>query len=82
MMGLMGKWWKQGRSAIPQTLNQADMIRLLAANGWTQESGGKHQVKMTKSGHRPITLPDHKRRDYPSGLREAILKQANIRREG
>lgn len=77
----MVKWWKRGSSAIPQTLNQSDMIHVLAENGWTQDTGGKHQVKMTKPGHRPITLPEHKRRDYPPGLSEAILKQAGISRK-
>jgi predicted RNase H-like HicB family nuclease len=33
------------------------MKRLLEANGWTETAGGKHVVKMTKPGHRPITLP-------------------------
>ena len=31
---------------------------------------------MTKDRHRPITLPQHKGRDYQSGLTSAILKQA------
>jgi predicted RNA binding protein YcfA (HicA-like mRNA interferase family) len=34
---------------------------------------------MTKSGCRPITLPQHKGRDYPTGLAQAILKQAELR---
>jgi predicted RNA binding protein YcfA (HicA-like mRNA interferase family) len=41
--------------------------------------GGKHQVKMTKPGCRPITLPQHKGRDYPTGLAQAILRQAGLR---
>jgi hypothetical protein len=28
------------------------------------ERGGRHQVKMTKPGWRPITLPENKRRAY------------------
>lgn len=63
---------------VPTTLNQAQAIKLLASYGWTQETGGRHQVKMTKPGRRPVTLPDNKRRDYPPGLRNAILKQAGI----
>jgi len=47
-------------------------------NGWTQARGGKHQVKMTKEGHRPITLPQHKGRDYQPGLTSAILKQPEL----
>lgn len=78
----MGKWWKRGTDSIPASLNQQDLIRLLEAHGWTKDTGGKHQVKMVKAGHRPITLPENKRRDYPPGLREAILKQAGITRGG
>jgi predicted RNA binding protein YcfA (HicA-like mRNA interferase family) len=61
------------------TLNQKKAIGLLKENGWTQARGGKHQVKMTKPGSRPITLPQHKGRDYPTGLAQAILKQAGLR---
>jgi predicted RNA binding protein YcfA (HicA-like mRNA interferase family) len=61
------------------TLNQKKAIKLLKENGWTQARGGKHQVKMTKPGYRPITLPQHKGRDYPTGLAQAILKQAELR---
>jgi len=43
------------------------MQRLLEANGWTATVGGKHQVKMTKPGYRPITLPMNHGRDYPVG---------------
>lgn len=53
--------------------------KLLKAHGWSQARGGKHQVKMTKPGNRPITLPQHKGRDYPPGLARAILKQAGLR---
>jgi predicted RNA binding protein YcfA (HicA-like mRNA interferase family) len=48
-------------------------------NGWTQARGGKHQVKMTKEGCRPITLPQHRGRDYQPGLTSAILKQAGLK---
>jgi len=64
---------------IRGTLSQKKAIKLLKENGWTQGRGGKHQVKMTKAGRRPITLPQHKGRDYPSGLTQAILKQAGLR---
>jgi len=33
---------------------------------------------MTKEGHRPITLSQHKGRDYQPGLTSAILKQAGL----
>jgi len=51
---------------------------VLKENGWTQARGGKHQVKMTKAGHRPIPLPQHKGSDYQPGLTSAILKQAGL----
>ena len=64
---------------IPGTLSQKKAIKLLKENGWIQASGGKHQVKMIKPGCRPITLPQHKGRDYSPGLGKAILKQAGLR---
>ncbi|HEX3040582.1 MAG TPA: type II toxin-antitoxin system HicA family toxin [Solirubrobacterales bacterium] len=54
-------------------------MKLLQDHGWILSRGGKHQVKMTKEGRRPITLPQHKGRDYPTGLARAILKQAGLR---
>lgn len=60
-------------------LNQKDAIKLLEKHGWERTIGGKHNVKMVKNGaSRPITLPMHKRRDYPKGLASAILKQAGL----
>jgi len=50
-------------------------IRELLRQGWTQGRGGKHQVKMTKVGRRPITLPDNHRRAYDKGF------EAQLRRE-
>jgi predicted RNA binding protein YcfA (HicA-like mRNA interferase family) len=61
------------------SLDQRKAIKLLGEHGWTRERGGKHQVKMTKRGCRPITLPQHKNRDYPPGLAGAILRQAGLR---
>ena len=49
-------------------LNQRAARKLLEENGWAMTRGGKHVVKMTKPGERPITLPHHKNRDYPPGL--------------
>jgi predicted RNA binding protein YcfA (HicA-like mRNA interferase family) len=63
---------------MTRVMNQKDWIKLLKAEGWLQETGGKHQVKMVKAGHRPITLPANKRRDYPAGLTRAIFRQAGI----
>jgi predicted RNA binding protein YcfA (HicA-like mRNA interferase family) len=62
--------------------NQKSMQRLLEANGWTATVGGKHQVKMTKPGHWPITLPMNHGRDYPAGLAVAIMRQAGLRGRG
>lgn len=61
------------------TLNQKKAIKLLREEGWKQSRGGKHQVKMTKPSCRPITLSQHKGRDYPPGLARAILRQAGLR---
>ena len=60
-------------------LNQKSAQKLLESNGWTMVRGGKHVVKMTKPGQRPITLPHHKNRDYPAGLTSAILRQAGLK---
>jgi hypothetical protein len=43
---------------------QKEWIKRLQRQGWTLERGGKHQAKMTMPGHRPITLPENKRRAY------------------
>lgn len=64
---------------MKRTLSQKKAVKLLKEHGWTQVRGGKHQVKMTKPGRRPITLPQHKGRDYPTGLAQAILKEAGLR---
>jgi predicted RNA binding protein YcfA (HicA-like mRNA interferase family) len=65
----------------PRALNQRSMKKLLELNGWVATIGGKHVVKMEKPGRRPITLPANKRRDYPPGLRAAILREAGLRAE-
>lgn len=64
---------------LPKTLNQKQAIKLLQAHGWARSKGGKHVVKMTKPGRRPITLPQHKGRDYSAGLTASILRQAGLR---
>jgi predicted RNA binding protein YcfA (HicA-like mRNA interferase family) len=64
----------------PARHNQRSIKRLLEANGWTETVGGKHVVKMTKPGHRPITLPhDKSGGGYPIGLAMAILRQAGLK---
>jgi len=59
-------------------MNQKGWRKLLMENGWAEERGGKHVVKMTKPGHRPITLPMHKGRTYSKGLDAAIRRQAGL----
>lgn len=63
---------------LPKRLSQRSAATLLSENGWVQERGGKHVVKMTKPGMRPVTLPAHKGQDYSVGLTRAILKQAGL----
>jgi hypothetical protein len=52
------------KNAIPRVLNQRSAKRLLEERGWVETLGGKHVVKMEKTGARPITLPRHHGRDY------------------
>ena len=69
------------RSRIPKVGSQPIAIRVLKEDGWTQTKGGKHNVKMTKPGRRPITLPHHGGKDYATGLWAAILREAGLSRE-
>lgn len=65
---------------LPRVLSQRSARLLLEANGWTEEVGGKHTVKMTKAGApRPITLPMHKGQDYSASLTTAILRAAGLK---
>lgn len=61
---------------MPET--QKWWIKRLKKAGWTQGTGGNHQVKMSKPGERPITLPDNHRRAYPKGLEADIRRQAGL----
>lgn len=72
---------KPERDRLPKVLNQASARRFLEENGWTATQGGK-RVKMTKEGHRPITLSHHRGGDYPQGLTDAILRQAGLKGGG
>jgi predicted RNA binding protein YcfA (HicA-like mRNA interferase family) len=65
---------------MAKLLSQKSAIKLLRAHGWERTIGGKHNVKMVKEGHPPITLPRHKGADYGKGLTSAILDQAGIDR--
>lgn len=64
---------------LPKVLNQRSARELLERSGWVMVRGGKHNVKMTKPGERPITLPHHGGQDYARGLTEAILRQAGLK---
>lgn len=57
---------------------QKEWIKRLQRKGWTRERGGKHQVKMTKPGHRPVTLPENKRRAYSKGFEAELRRQASL----
>jgi hypothetical protein len=57
---------------------QREWIKRLQVEGWTLGRGGKHQVKMTKSGMRPITLPDNKRRSYSKGFEAQLRREAGL----
>jgi predicted RNA binding protein YcfA (HicA-like mRNA interferase family) len=62
----------------PAPLSQKSAVKLLEDHGWAAIHGGKHVVKMTKPGHRPITLPKHRGGDYGRGLTSAILREAGL----
>jgi predicted RNA binding protein YcfA (HicA-like mRNA interferase family) len=59
-------------------LSQKSGRKLLEQHGWSMTAGGKHAIKMEKHGHRPITLPRHRGKDYGKGLSAAIRRQAGL----
>jgi predicted RNA binding protein YcfA (HicA-like mRNA interferase family) len=61
---------------VPET--QKQWIKRLEREGWSFGRGKNHQVKMTKDGHRPITLPEHKRRAYSKGFEAALRREAGL----
>jgi hypothetical protein len=63
---------------LPRT--QTQWITLLRRDGWRQQAGGKHQVKMTKQGRRPITLPDNHRRAYSKGFEAQLRREVGLGR--
>jgi hypothetical protein len=65
---------------MPQT--QKQWIKRLEAEGWVRDSCGKHQVKMTKSGCRPITLPDNHRRVYAKGFESQLTRELKAAEQG
>lgn len=70
---------RSSREALPRVLSQKKAVELLTAHGWTLSQGGKHVVKMEKPGHRPITLPAHKRAEYGPELTNGILRAAGLK---
>jgi predicted RNA binding protein YcfA (HicA-like mRNA interferase family) len=58
---------------------QKEWIKRLEREGWIRERGGSHQVKMTKTGKRPITLPENKRRAYSKGFEAELRRQAGLK---
>jgi hypothetical protein len=61
--------------------NQKQWIKRLEREGWMFGRGGNHQVKMTKSGHRPITLPENKRRVYTKRFEAQLRREAGLKDE-
>ena len=68
--------------ATPKRLSQKSAKRLLEQHGWTEVRGGKHVVKMTKPGSRPITLPMHNGKEWGPDLTSQILRQAGLKEAG
>jgi predicted RNA binding protein YcfA (HicA-like mRNA interferase family) len=60
---------------------QKELVKRLSKEGWKREAGGRHQVKMTKEGRRPVTIPEYRGETLPVGLSQAILRQAGIEEE-
>jgi predicted RNA binding protein YcfA (HicA-like mRNA interferase family) len=58
--------------------SQKEWIKRLEQEGWTFGRGGKHQMKMIKPGHRPITLPENKRRAYSKGFEAQLRREAGL----
>ena len=76
---MSGPGKRPSKGDLPRVLSQKKAIALLTAHGWTRSQGGKHVVKMEKSGHRPITLPIHKGADYGPKLTNGILRAAGLK---
>lgn len=65
---------------MPET--QKQWIKALKALGWVLERGGNHQVKMTKPGCRPITLPENHRRAYGKGFEAQLRRELKAAEDG
>jgi predicted RNA binding protein YcfA (HicA-like mRNA interferase family) len=64
---------------VPAT--QKEWIKRLEREGWVFGRGGNHQVKMTEPGHRPITLPENKRRVYSKNFEAQLRREAGLQDE-
>ena len=57
---------------------QAYWIKLLRHHGWRQQAGGRHQVKMTMQGRRPVTLPHNHGRAYSKGFEAQLRRETRL----
>jgi hypothetical protein len=73
---------KRGSRSGAKPLDRESAEQLLQGRGWTRGAAGKHVVKMVKRGERPITLPLHNGRGYPTRLADAILRRSEDRGHG
>jgi len=62
----------------PKRYTAKGLANLMKGHGWTQGTGGKHQILMQKAGERPITIPLCGGETLSVGLSQGILKQAGI----
>jgi predicted RNA binding protein YcfA (HicA-like mRNA interferase family) len=60
---------------------QKEWIKRLQREGWVLERGGKHQVKMTKLGQRPVTLPENKRCAYSKGFESQLRRETGLQNQ-
>lgn len=57
-------------------MTQRQMVKLLHCHGWKKVIGGKgSHIKMSKVGHRPITVPHG---ELNRITQDAIFKEANL----
>ena len=64
---------------MPHTMNSADVIRMLKADGWEEVAtqGSHHQFKHPTKPDQ-VTVP-HPKKDLPAGTLHSILKQAGLK---
>lgn len=74
----VGCEWRDPVVARPRRYTQKQLQRRLQSEGWVTIRGGKHVVKMTKVGYRPITIPACHGEVLSIGLVRSILRQADV----